>query len=142
MAILTSGVWTVGKTGAAMTTEAFNSAIPGGGGFIVAIGLLLFAYSTILGWSYYGERCAEFVLGKRVNMTYRILWIPFIVIGAVGGLEAVWDVSDTMNGLMAIPNLIGLLLLSNIIVTETKEFFNNIYVKEMAVKAAEEIAPE
>lgn len=125
LAILTSGVWTAGKTGAALTTEAFNSVIPGGGGFIVAIGILLFAFSTILGWSYYGERCAEYILGKGVNTVYRILWIPFIVIGAIGGLEPIWDVADTLNGLMAIPNLIGLLLLSGVIVKLTNEFFAN-----------------
>jgi AGCS family alanine or glycine:cation symporter len=122
-AILTTGVWTSGTTGAALTTMAFNDGLPGPGGIIVAIGILLFAFSTILGWAYYGERCAEHILGSGVNLPYRILWLPFIVIGAIGGLDFIWDLADTLNGLMAIPNLIGLLGLSGVIVKLTKDFF-------------------
>lgn len=111
LAIVSTGVWQTGETGAALTTAAFNAAIPGGG-YIVSIGIVLFAFSTILGWEYYGERCAEYLFGPKVNMIYRIIWIPFIVIGAIGGLEFVWSLADTLNGLMAIPNLIGLIALS------------------------------
>lgn len=124
LAILTSGVWKTGLTGAALTTETFNSAMPTVGGWVVSIGILLFAFSTILGWEYYGERCAEYLFGPKVNMLYRILWIPFIVIGATGGLELLWDIADTLNGLMAIPNLIGLLFLSPIVIKLTKEHFS------------------
>ncbi len=122
LAIVTSGVWESGSTGAALTTEAFNASLPGGG-YIVSIGIVLFAFSTIVGWEYYGERCAEYLFGPKANMVYRILWIPFVVIGAIGGLEFVWDLADTLNGLMAIPNLIGVLALSGTVFKLTKEFF-------------------
>lgn len=124
LAIMVSGVWDTGLTAAALTTAAFNSVIPTYGGWIVAIGLLLFALSTILGWEYYGERCAEYLFGPKVNKIYRILWIPFIVIGAIGGLEVIWDIADTLNGLMALPNLIGLVFLSPVVFKLTKEFFS------------------
>lgn len=130
LAIIMSGVWNSGKTGAELTTMAFNEAIPGIGGYIVAVGILLFAFSTILGWAYYGERCAEFLFGPKVNMIYRILWIPFIVIGAIGGLNFIWDLADTMNGLMAIPNLIGVLGCSGVVLKLTKEFFATKVSKE------------
>lgn len=123
LSIIMSGVWTSGATGSELTTMAFNEGLPGPGGYIVSIGILLFAFSTILGWAYYGERCAEYLFGPKVNMIYRILWIPFIVIGAIGGLNALWDLADTLNGLMAIPNLIGVLGLSGVIIKLTKEFF-------------------
>jgi len=124
LAILVSGVWTSGQTGAALTAAAFSKGLPGNsGGIIVAIGILLFAFSTLLSWAYYGERCAEYVFGSRINMVYRVLWIPFIVIGAVGGLTFIWDLADTLNALMAIPNLIALLALSGIVFKLTKEFF-------------------
>ena len=124
LAIMVTGVWESGVSGAALTTAAFNSLIPTYGGWIVAIGLLLFAFSTILGWEYYGERCAEYLFGPGVNKFYRILWVPFIAIGAVGGLNVLWDLADTLNGLMAIPNLVGLLMLSPVVFKLTKEFFS------------------
>ena len=122
LAIMVSGLWDSGVTGAALTTQAFNESIPGGG-IIVSIGIVLFAFSTILGWAYYGERCAEYLLGKGAIMPYRIIWIPAVVLGAVGGLEFLWDLADTLNGLMAIPNLIAVLLMSGTIITLTKEYF-------------------
>lgn len=124
LSIMLSGdVWTSGESGAALSTLAFETSLPGIGGYIVSIGLMLFAYSTILGWAYYGERCAEYIFGPKINMAYRIIWIPFIVIGAVGGLNFLWDLADTLNGLMAIPNLIGVLGLSGVVLKLTKEFF-------------------
>ncbi|MPM15608.1 Amino-acid carrier protein AlsT [bioreactor metagenome] len=122
LAIVTSGVWESGATGAALTTSAFEQAIPGGG-YIVSIGIVLFAFSTIVGWEYYGERCAEYLFGPKANMIYRIIWIPFVLVGAIGGLEFVWSLADTLNGLMAIPNLIGVLALSGTVFKLTKEFF-------------------
>ncbi|MGJ0846390.1 alanine/glycine:cation symporter family protein [Tissierella praeacuta] len=124
LTILTTEVWKSGETGAALTTQAFSHGLPGTwGGTIVSIGILLFAFSTILGWEYYGERCAEYLFGSKVNIIYRILWIPFIVVGAIGGLEVLWDLADTLNGLMAIPNLIGVFALSGVVIKLTKEFF-------------------
>ena len=124
LAILTSGVWDSGKTGADLTTAAFNAAIPGGG-YIVSIGIVLFAFSTIVGWEYYGERCLEYLAGPKSIMFYRVVWVPFVLIGAIGGLEFVWNLADTLNGLMAIPNLIGVLVLSGTVFKLSKEFFAN-----------------
>lgn len=126
LAILTSGVWETGETGAALTTMAFSKGLPGAwGGIIVSIGILLFAFSTLLGWEYYGEKCAEYLFGPRIIVFYKILWIPFIVVGAIGGLELLWDIADTLNALMAIPNLIGVVALSGVVIRLTKEFFAN-----------------
>jgi AGCS family alanine or glycine:cation symporter len=124
LSIMVTGVWQTGETGAALSALAFDTAIPGIGGSIVAVGVLLFAYSTIISWEYYGERCAEYLLGSKVILPYRILFIPFIVIGAIGGLVTIWDIADTLNGLMAIPNLIGVLGLSGVIIKLTKEYFS------------------
>jgi len=122
LAIITTGAWETGESGAVLTTLAFNTAIPGGG-IIVTVGLVLFAYSTILGWAYYGERCLEYLAGTKPILAYRLIWVVFIVIGAVGGLEFIWSLADTLNGLMAIPNLIGVLFLSGTVFKLTKEFF-------------------
>ncbi len=122
LAIVSSGVWQTGQTGAALTTAAFDATFKGGG-YIVSIGIVLFAFSTIVGWEYYGERCAEYLFGPKANMIYRIIWIPFVLIGAIGGLEFVWSLADTMNGLMAIPNLIGVIALSGTVFKLTKDFF-------------------
>ena len=122
LAIITTGAWESGQSGAVLTTLAFDTAIPGGG-YIVTIGLVLFAYSTILGWEYYGERCIEYLIGTKPIFAYRIIWVVFVVIGAIGGLDFIWSLADTLNGLMAIPNLIGVLFLSGTVFKLTKEFF-------------------
>lgn len=124
LVILSTGVWEGGASGAALAIEGFSDVFGAFGGKFIAISLLMFAGSTILGWSYYGERCAEHLFGPKVNMIYRILWIPPIVIGAVGGLEEVWAMADTLNALMAFPNLIGLLILSGVVFKLTREFFD------------------
>lgn len=129
LAIILTGVWDTGETGAALTTMAFEQSIPFGG-YIISIGILLFAFSTLLSWSYYGERAAEFIFGPKIIKPYRIIWIPFIVVGAVGGLETLWTIADTLNGLMAIPNLIGILGLSGVVFKLTDEFFKTKYVEE------------
>ncbi|MBZ4652693.1 MAG: sodium:alanine symporter family protein [Peptococcaceae bacterium] len=132
-----TGTWEMANpktlTGAALTTAAFSKGLPGTwGGIIVSIGIILFAYSTILGWAYYGEKCAEYLLGTKAIKPYRYLWVIAVLVGAVAKLSFVWDLADTLNGLMAIPNLIGLLLLSGVVVSETKDFFENVYAKEQA----------
>jgi AGCS family alanine or glycine:cation symporter len=106
-------------TGAPLTAYAFDIAFPWGG-TTVAIGLVLFAYSTILGWAYYGEKCLEYLIGERSFMVYRICFVCIVVIGALVPLKAVWNFADIANGLMAIPNLIALIGLSGIIVYETR----------------------
>lgn len=117
-----TGVWSSGKTGAALTTMAFEAGLPGIGQYIVAIGIVLFAYSTVLGWAYYGEKCAEYLFGVRVLLPYRLLWIGAVFLGTVAKMPMVWDLADVLNGLMAVPNLIGLLALSGVIVKETEDF--------------------
>ena len=122
LAIVTTGAWESGQSGAVLTTLAFDTALKGGG-YIVSVGLVLFAYSTILGWEYYGERCIEYLIGTKPIFAYRIIWVVFVVIGAIGGLDFIWSLADTLNGLMAIPNLIGVLFLSGTVFKLTKEFF-------------------
>jgi len=122
LVLVLTGVWSNGQTGAELTTTAFNAGIPGGG-YIVTLGIILFAYSTILGWCYYGEKSIEYLFGVKSILPYRIVFILFIGVGAVAKLSLVWNISDTLNGLMAIPNLIGLILLTPVVVSETKKYF-------------------
>jgi AGCS family alanine or glycine:cation symporter len=110
-----------GLKGAALTKAAFDT-LPGIGPIVLTVGLLTFVFSTILGWSYYGERCAEYLWGKRAIHPYRILWILAVYAGSVLTLQFVWDFSDMANALMAIPNLISLLLLSGLIARETRKY--------------------
>lgn len=107
--------------GAAMALRAFDAVIPGGG-LIVTIAIIPFAYSTILGWAYYGEKCVEYLFGIKFVRPYRILFTLMVVPGCLMGLKAVWAFSNIMNGLMAFPNLVGLFLLSGVVATETKIF--------------------
>ncbi len=113
--------WASGETGAALSALAFGAGLPVGGAWIVTFGLMLFAFTTILGWSYYGERSAEYLFGARIVMPYRYGWVLFVFIGANVQLNLVWAVSDIMNALMAIPNLIALLLLSGTVFALTRE---------------------
>ena len=124
LVVLVSGVWDSGLQGAALTSAAFDEGFRGGK-YIVSIGLTLFAFSTILGWSYYGEKCAEYILGKKFITPYRLVYICLVFVGAIGGLQSIWAISDTLNGLMAIPNLIGLVLLSGVVVIMVKDFFKD-----------------
>ncbi len=120
-------------TGAALTTQTFDQMLPGVGGWIVSIGIILFAYSTVLGWAYYGEKCIEYLFGSGSIKVYRIFYTFSVVVGAGMSLGLVWTIADIFNGLMAIPNLIGLLGLSGVIVAETREF-NKILKKEKLEK--------
>ncbi len=123
LALSTTGVWTSGETGADLTLLAFQTGLPGDWGkWIVSVGVVTFAFSTILGWCYYGEKCFEYLVGEDYVLYYRMAWIAFVFIGAVSSLKMVWDFSGAMNALMAVPNLIALLALSRLIARETKEF--------------------
>jgi AGCS family alanine or glycine:cation symporter len=123
LVILTTGTWTSGETGATLTTMAFETGLPGRtGAIIVAVGLMLFAYTTLLGWSYYGEKALHFLAGPRAVRPYRVIFCALVVVGAVVELELVWTFADVMNGLMAAPNLIGLWLLSGVVVAETRSY--------------------
>ncbi len=122
--ILTTGLWTSGATGAELTTMSFSKALPGNsGGIIVAVGLILFAYSTMLGWSYYGEKSLEYLFGPKLILPYRLIFCIAVFVGAYTKLDLVWAVADVFNGLMAVPNLIGLLALSGVVVAETNRYY-------------------
>ena len=124
LTILVTGAWQQGLNGAPLTAAAFSEGLPGEwGGYIVTISLAMFAFSTMLGWSYYGEKSLEYLFGDRSNLPYRIVFIIAIFFGALRSLDFVWSISDVMNGLMALPNLVGLLLLSGVIARETREYF-------------------
>ncbi|WP_455540174.1 alanine/glycine:cation symporter family protein [Terrisporobacter sp.] len=124
VSLIISGVWQSDLNGAIMTQSAFASVLPNLGPIFLAVSLSLFAFTTILGWSYYGERCFEFLFGvKRINL-FRILFVLMVLLGAFLKLEMVWIIADIVNGLMALPNLIALLSLSPIIISETKLYLN------------------
>lgn len=125
LVIILTGSWTSGETGAALSMLAFNTALPEVGSTVVSLGLAVFAFTTVLGWSYYGERCAEFLFGIRVILPYRLLWVAAIMVGALGKLELIWLLADVLNGLMAIPNLIALVVLSPVVFKLTRTYFRN-----------------
>ena len=124
LVILLTGAWETGETGAALTGKAFETGLPGvWGDILVTTGLVLFAFSTIIGWSYYGETGIVYLLGARAALPYRLAWLVFIYLGAVGSLHLVWDVADTLNGLMAIPNLVSVLISIPLLRRLQREFF-------------------
>lgn len=125
LVIITSGVWTSGVSGAALTSAAFAEALPGVGNYIVAISLAIFAFTTILGWSVYGERCVVYLAGPKAVKPYRILWILAVPLGATLSLDFIWLVADTLNAMMALPNLIALALLSPVVFKLVREYFSN-----------------
>ena len=123
LAIIASGAWTSGETGAVLTAEAFEVTLPGVGGYMVGISLAVFAFTTILGWAYYCEKCWESLLGEKSEVPFRWLWTIMSGLGALVSLDFIWLVSDTLNAFMAIPNLIALLLLSPVVIKLTREHF-------------------
>jgi len=128
LVIITSGAWTAtgagggGLTGAVLTSTAFQASIPGGQ-YVVTIALVVFAFTTILGWSYYGERCWQYMLGEKSLIVYRVVWVAAALSFANVKVDLVWNLSDTLNGLMAVPNLVGLLLLAPMVFKVTREYF-------------------
>ena len=110
------------QTGAVLTISVFDKLLPGFGGWVVTFGIIFFAYSTILGWSYYGEKCCTYLFGEKYVLIYRLIYIASVFIGTIATLDLVWLFADTFNGLMAVPNLIALLLLSGVIAKESKDF--------------------
>jgi len=123
LVIVISGAWTTGENGAPLSAMAFDQLLPGVGSYVVTFGLAIFAFTTLLGWSVYGERCAEYLFGVKSIKPFRMLWILAVPVGATLKLEFVWLVADTLNGLMALPNLIALILLSPVVFKLTKEYF-------------------
>ena len=126
LVILVTDTWDSGSTGAALSAKAFETGLPGTfGDIIVTGGLLLFAFSTLIGWSYYGETGIVYLLGAKAAMPYRIAWLVFVYLGATGSLHVVWDIADTLNGLMALPNLIALLASIPLLLRLQREFFSS-----------------
>ncbi len=121
LAIVVTGSWESGASGAPLTSAAFEATLPGAGQCIVSLSLAIFAFTTVIGWSVYGERCCSYLLGDKSILPFRILWIIAVPIGALVPLNFIWLLADTFNALMAIPNLIALLLLSPVIFTLTKK---------------------
>ena len=137
MVLIVTGAWNSGAEVAALTKSAFDIGLPGNaGGFIVSFGIIFFAYSTILGWAYYGEKCMEYLAGVRAVLPYRLIYSVSVAVGATVKLDLVWNFADVMNGLMAIPNLIGLVGLSGVIVAETNRF-----LKETGGTGREPVTP-
>lgn len=126
LVIILSGEWSDGKTGAELSSIAFTKGLGSAiGEYIVSIGLALFAYSTLIGWSYYGEKAIEYLFGEKIITPYRIVFTIFVGIGALVNLDLVWGVADIFNGLMALPNLVALLILTPVIISESNKYLNN-----------------
>jgi AGCS family alanine or glycine:cation symporter len=124
LVILVTGVWSGGATGAALAVQAFSVGLPGtAGNIVVTTCLVLFSFSTLIGWSYYGETGVVYLFGARAAAPYRVLWLVFIYLGAIGSLHLVWDVADTLNGLMALPNLVSVLASIPLLLRLKREFF-------------------
>ncbi|HFU1091444.1 TPA: alanine/glycine:cation symporter family protein [Streptococcus suis] len=124
LTILVTGQWSIeGLAGAPLTQAAFSTVFGQPGVLALTISLVLFAYTTILGWSYYGERCIEFLFGTKAILPYRLVFVAMVALGGFLKLDLIWTIADIVNGLMALPNLIALLALSPIIIKETREYF-------------------
>ncbi|WP_299790347.1 sodium:alanine symporter family protein [uncultured Shewanella sp.] len=138
LAIIVSGAWTSGENGAALTSFAFSTALPVGN-YIVALALSVFAFTTILGWSVYSEKCVQYLFGVKAVKPFRVLWILVVPLGAVSSLDFIWLLADTLNAMMAIPNLIALALLSPVVFSLTREYFIKKREDEAKAKANVEI---
>lgn len=123
LVILVTGVMTSGQTGAELTSQAFSTGLPGPGGYLVLVAIVLFAYTTMLTWNFYGEKSWEYLFGRKVVLPYRLVFLLFLYVGAVGGLQLIWSIADTLNGLMAAPNLLALILLAGVLVREKRDYF-------------------
>jgi len=125
LVIVLTGAWSGGESGASLSSAAFGLGLPGVGQWIVTFGLIIFAFTTLMGWSVYGERCVEYLFGVKSILPFRILWVLAIPLGATVKLVFVWLLADTLNALMAIPNLIALLLLAPVVFKLTREHFQS-----------------
>jgi AGCS family alanine or glycine:cation symporter len=123
LVIVITDVWPTGVSGASLTSMAFSQAFPGGN-HIVSLGLCVFAFTTMIGWSFYGERCAVYLLGTGVITPFRVAWVIAIPVGTLVELDLVWLIADTLNAFMAIPNLIALILLSPLVFKISRDYFN------------------
>ncbi len=125
LVIVLTGAFSSGETGADLTAKAFNTGLPVIGGYIVAIGIIFFAFSTAVSWSYYGDRCIDYLFGEKMVTPYRVLYCILLPVGASVKLSTVWTISDIFNALMAWPNLVGLVCLSPVVIKLTKAYFSD-----------------
>lgn len=123
IAIVVTGVYTSGESGAALSMLAFSKALPYGGEYVISLGLIVFAFTTMVGWSFYGEKSVYYIFGQKAIVPFRLLWVLVIPFGSVMDLKFIWLLADTLNAFMAIPNLIAIALLSPVIFTLTKRYF-------------------
>ncbi len=130
LVLVTTGAWESGLKGAALSKAAFES-VPTVGPIFLTIGLMTFVFTTIIGWSYYGERAMEYLLGKKAILPYRIAWVTFVMVGSLSSIPVVWNFADAANAMMAIPNLLALLLLNGVIVNETRKYLWSGKIDEM-----------
>ncbi len=124
LVLIISGVWQSGISGAPLTMAAFNEILPGFGEWMVVVGVALFSFSTVLAWSYYGEKGAEYIGGKGIKVPYKWIFVVFTLLGARFDLHSVWAYADVANGLMAVPNLIALIVLSGPLIRATKKYMD------------------
>jgi AGCS family alanine or glycine:cation symporter len=129
LVILTADSWMQGVPAGELTSASFEETLGNGGKILVAVATSVFAFSTLIGWNYYGEKAVEYLFGPRAIRIYRVIFIATVIVGAMMELELVWNFSDLMNGMMALPNLIGLLILSKVIKTETERYFKGLKPK-------------
>ncbi len=132
LVVLVTGAVGSGETGGALASEAFSRGLPGPGGTLVLLSLTLFSYTTMLTWCFYGEKSWEYIFGNKIVVPYRLLFLGFLFVGAIGGLEIVWDIADTLNGLMAAPNLIALLALSAVLAKEKNNHMKGLKGKSIS----------
>ena len=123
LVLIVTGAWNSGLKGAELSSRAFATAFPGFGQYFLAIALAVFAFTTILGWAYYGEKCWACLFGSKIEVPYRVLWTLFVMVGAVTHLDFVWLLADTLNAFMAFPNLVSLVLLSPVVSKVTNDYF-------------------
>ena len=131
LVIIIAGIWTSGSDGAALAMASFDKLLPGGlGSYMIMIASICFSFTCLTSSSYVCEESAEYLFGTKSKYVVKVLWLAFIIVGAFTTLDLAWDLADTANGLMAIPNLIGLLILGNQVVKHKKDFFDDEQKKE------------
>lgn len=143
LVIIITGAWQSGKNGAAMSAMAFESALPHFGQYIVSIGLVLFAFTTLIGWSFYSEKCTQYLFGVKAIKPFRLVWVLLIPVGTLPDIELgdLWLAADTLNALMAIPNLIGLFLLSPVVFRIAREYWQKVDTEENGGKEGNTAGP-
>ena len=126
LVVLVTGAIETGETGAVLASQGFTMGLPGPGGYIINISIIVFAFTTMLTWSFYGEESWRYIFGKKIVMPYRFVFLGLLFVGAIGALEPIWLLADTLNGLMAAPNLVALIVLAGVIVKEKDDYMDEL----------------